>query len=155
MKKRILFLKVVLVLAVLVVLMFGVLVTTQFFTSEHQQPFSAWLFVAVVLIAIALMIYIAYLLNQLLNLIDHDRTFSTASLPVVRKITASIFAIGIDAIGIMPFVFFAADADDAPGLVLMGAGLVFIPYAVGVFATVLEQLLINAITIKKENDLTV
>ena len=55
----------------------------------------------------------------------------------------------------MPILFQIADADDAPGLVLMGMVIVCAPIVIAVFAAVLQRLLQSAIAIKSENDLTV
>ena len=58
-------------------------------------------------------------------------------------------------LGCVPFLIPIAEADDAPGLVLIGAVLACSPLVIAVFAAVLERLLQNAIDIKSENDLTV
>ncbi|GEL12494.1 multidrug ABC transporter permease [Lapidilactobacillus concavus] len=156
MKKRLYFLKIVLALAVLVVLMIEGLITTQFVTSPQQtMHWADWLFLLVVWIAIALLITVAFFLNRLLNLIQGDDVFSPQSLPIVRAIRRLIYIIGIDAIGILPFFYEGAQLDDAPGLMLFGLGVVFIPFAVGVFASVFEQLLTTAIQLKTENSLTI
>jgi hypothetical protein len=55
----------------------------------------------------------------------------------------------------MPLMIYAAQRDDAPGVVLLGLVFIFATLVVGVFAAVLERLLQNAIDIKSENDLTV
>lgn len=62
-----------------------------------------------------------------------------------------MFAGGRSAIHSIP----VADADDAPGVVLIGMAITFAPIAIVVFAAVLQKLLKNAIDIKSENDLTV
>jgi ABC-type tungstate transport system substrate-binding protein len=48
-----------------------------------------------------------------------------------------------------------ADADDAPGLIIIGAAIACAPVVIAVFAAVLERLLQSAIDLKSENDLTV
>jgi hypothetical protein len=55
----------------------------------------------------------------------------------------------------MPFVFLAAEKDDAPGLVIVGMVPIFASLVIAVFAAVLKRLLQQAIDIKSENDLTV
>ena len=56
---------------------------------------------------------------------------------------------------VMPLVFFVADADDAPGLIIMGMVFTCSPLIIATFAAVLQKLLQNVIDIKKENELTV
>ena len=55
----------------------------------------------------------------------------------------------------MPYVFYLADMDDAPGLVAIGLVIVFASFVIGAFAAVLQKLIQNAVEIKSENDLTV
>ncbi len=55
----------------------------------------------------------------------------------------------------MPLIYYAAEVDDAPGLILIGMVIICASFVVAVFAAVLQKLLENAIDIKSENDLTV
>lgn len=48
-----------------------------------------------------------------------------------------------------------ADADDAPGLMLLGLALVFLPFAGLVLMNVLIKILEEAIRLKKNDELTV
>lgn len=91
----------------------------------------------------------------LLRYIDKNTAFSGASVKAITTIKYCAFAVSaIYALG-MPYIIYAADKDDAPGVVLIGLVLIFAPLVVGVFAAVLEMLLKNAIEIKSENELTV
>ncbi len=62
---------------------------------------------------------------------------------------SSVYVVG------MPLIYYAAEVDDAPGLILIGMVIIFASFVVAVFAAVLQKLLKNAIDIKSENDLTV
>ncbi len=55
----------------------------------------------------------------------------------------------------VPLLFPIAEADDAPGLLLIGFAIAWGPIVVSIFAAVLEKLLQSALEIKSENDLTV
>lgn len=55
----------------------------------------------------------------------------------------------------MPLFYLIAEADDAPGIILIGMLLIFAALVIAVFAAVLQKLLQEAIHIKSENDLTV
>jgi hypothetical protein len=55
----------------------------------------------------------------------------------------------------MPLLYLMAEADDAPGIIVIGLVLIFASMVIGVFAAVLQKLLQEAIEIKAENDLTV
>jgi len=48
-----------------------------------------------------------------------------------------------------------AEADDAPGLIVIGLLIIFGCLVVAIFAAVLQKLLKTAIEIKTENELTV
>lgn len=92
---------------------------------------------------------------KLLGYIDKNIAFSNLSVKALRNIKFCALAVtGGLALG-LPFMYYAADTGDAPGLLVifmlfMGASLV-----VAVFAAVLQRLLQNAIEFKSENDLTV
>lgn len=92
---------------------------------------------------------------KLLTYIDTNRAFSQLALKSLRVITycASIVS-GVFVAG-MPLVYYIAESDDAPGLIILGMLFVGAPLVVALFAAVLEKLLRSAIAIKKENDLTV
>jgi hypothetical protein len=92
---------------------------------------------------------------KLLNLIDKNKAFSTDSIKTLKYIKYSAFLIsGLYALG-MPYIYYAAQLDDAPGVVLIGLVIVFASFVVGTFAAVLQKLIQNAVDIKEENDLTV
>ena len=92
---------------------------------------------------------------KLLIYIDKSQAFSDVSVKALKniKICAIIFS-GLY-VAIMPFVFLAADKDDAPGLIIIGMVPIFASMVIAVFAAVLQKLLKVAINIKSENDLTV
>ncbi len=91
----------------------------------------------------------------LLRYIDENTAFSHHSVLAIRYIKYCAFTIsGLYALG-MPYIFYVMEKDDAPGGILIGLVFTFAPLVVGVFASVLQKLLQNAIDIKSENDLTV
>lgn len=100
--------------------------------------------------------YIAlYQAFKLLTYIDRNEAFSNLSVTALRNIRncaitiSSVYVLG------MPLFYLMAEADDAPGVILIGMALIFAPLVVAVFAAVLQKLLKNAIDIKSEHDLTV
>lgn len=92
---------------------------------------------------------------RLLGHIDKNTAFSDGSVMVLKNIKycgsliAGLFSAG------MPYVYYVADKDDAPGVIVIGLVIIGASIAVAVFAAVLQRLLQNAIDIKQENDLTV
>lgn len=156
MKRQIKLLKVALIAGVALILFFATMVAAKLFSGATlKMGLSITLFAAAIVLGSLLVILIAFWLNQLLNIIQKQQVFSQSALPIVAKIKRTIFLIGFNLIGILPQVYQNAQNEDAPGLILIGLGLVCLPFAVGIFATILEQLLIQAVTIKKENDLTI
>lgn len=55
----------------------------------------------------------------------------------------------------LPFFYIVAKLEDAPGIMLIGLGIIFASTIIAVFAAVLQRLLQEAIDIKSENDLTI
>ncbi|HSX32667.1 MAG TPA: DUF2975 domain-containing protein [Candidatus Saccharimonadales bacterium] len=92
---------------------------------------------------------------KLLQYIDKNTAFSDASVVALQAIKRSAISIAALFSAGMPYIFYVANKDDAPGpiavtLVIIGASVV-----ITVFAAVLQRLLQSAIAIKAENDLTV
>jgi len=92
---------------------------------------------------------------KLLNFVDTKRPFSHASINALKNIKYAAFVIGGVLVVAMPLIYWVAEKDDAPGLIIFGAALAGIPLTVGVFAGVLQQLIQKAVDLKSENDLTV
>lgn len=92
---------------------------------------------------------------RLLNLIDQGKAFSQLSVQTLKYIKycgvvfSSMYILG------MPYVYYAANRDDAPGVILIGLMFIFAGSVVTTFAAVLERLLQDALDLKSENDLTV
>ena len=58
-------------------------------------------------------------------------------------------------LAILPIAYQAADIDDAPGLIIVALGFIFVPSAIAAFISVMEKILINSIQFKQENELTI
>lgn len=92
---------------------------------------------------------------KLLSSIDKNTAFSEFSVKSLKRIKycaiviCSLFAAG------MPYIFYVADKDDAPGVAAIGFIIIFASLVIAVFAAVLQKLLKSAIEIKSENELTV
>lgn len=92
---------------------------------------------------------------RLLRYIDQNKTFSSASIKALRNIKYCAIIISILYVGGVPLLLPIAEADDAPGLIIIGMVIACIPITVAVFASVLQKLFQNALDIQSENDLTV
>lgn len=92
---------------------------------------------------------------KLLSYIDTNKAFSEFSVKTLRHIKYCGVAISALFTAGMPYIFHAADRDDAPGVVAIGLVIIFASLVVATFAAVLQKLLRDALEIKSENDLTV
>lgn len=92
---------------------------------------------------------------KLLSYIDGNKAFSVLSVGALKNIKYCALAICFLCTASMPFYYYMAELDDAPGLILIGGVFVFASFVVGVFAALLEKLLKDAIVMKSEIDLTV
>lgn len=92
---------------------------------------------------------------KLLGYIDKNTAFSDRSVQALKNIKYCAMIISAVYVVFVPLLFPIADADDAPGLIIMGAVIACAPITVAVFAAVLQKLLQSVIEIKSENDLTV
>lgn len=91
----------------------------------------------------------------LLRYIDTNKAFSTASVVALQRIKYCAVAISTLFLAGMPYIYNAAQWDDAPGVVALGFVIIGASMVIAVFAAVLQRLLRSAIDIKRENDLTV
>ena len=92
---------------------------------------------------------------RLLGYIETDKAFSLDSVNALKNIKYCALTIGsLYGVG-MPYIFYVADKDDAPGVVLLGFVIVFASFAIATAAAVFQKLVQHAVDIKSENDLTV
>lgn len=92
---------------------------------------------------------------RLLKLIDQGKAFTGLSVNALKKIKYSALAIsGLYALG-MPYIFYIADRDDAPGLAAIGFVVIGASFVVATAAGVFQKLFQSAVDIKSEHDLTV
>jgi hypothetical protein len=99
--------------------------------------------------------YALFHVLRLLNLVDNNQAFSLAAAQALKRIKLCAYIIGtIYALG-MPYIFYLADKDDAPGVALLGFVIIGVSFVVGTAASVLQRLVQKAVEIKTENDLTV
>jgi hypothetical protein len=108
------------------------------------------------LYASAIPFYFAlYQAFKLLSYIDKNKAFSELSVRALTKIKYCAITISILYVPGLPFFYIAAKLEDAPGIMLIGLGIIFASTIIAVFAALLQRLLQEAIDIKSENDLTV
>lgn len=156
MKRETLFLKIAVFLMGLPVLALCIWVVPRVAlnTGGHSPVLTIFALLGVYATAIAYFVAL-YTTIKLLSYIDQNIAFSELSVKALIKIKycaiiiSSVYVVG------MPLIYYAAEVDDAPGLILIGMVIVFASFVVAVFAAVLQKLLKNAIDIKSENDLTV
>jgi len=104
----------------------------------------------------AIPFYIAlYKAFRLLSYIDKNIAFSELSVKALKYIKYCAITISTLYVVMMPFVYFVAEKDDAPGLIIIGMVPIFASMVIAVFAAVLQKLLKEAIDIKSDNDLTI
>jgi len=92
---------------------------------------------------------------KLLSYIDKKNAFSDLSVNALRNIKRCATTIAVLYLAGVPLLIPIAEADDAPGLMVIGFAIACTPIVVAVFAAVLQKLLQNAIEMKSENELTV
>lgn len=92
---------------------------------------------------------------KLLDYIDHGKAFSKLSITALKNIKLCAFTISaLFAVG-MPYIFYLADRDDAPGVALIGFVIIGASFVIATAAALFQRLFQNAVDIKSENDLTV
>lgn len=159
MKRETFFLKFVVILMGLPILALCILLLPELseYVAEIIPEFSFMKYLFLIgMYASALVFFFAlYQTLKLLSYIDKSKAFSELSVNALKNIKYCAIAICILFVAELPIIFLIADADDAPGLMLIGLVITFASLVIAVFAAVLQKLLKHAIDIKSENDLTV
>ncbi|MCM3718064.1 DUF2975 domain-containing protein [Fictibacillus phosphorivorans] len=115
-----------------------------------QYPFMVGLYASAIAYFAAL-----YQTYKLLTYIDKNEAFSELSVKSIQNIKyCAIWISGLFVL-CLPLIYLIGEADDAPGIIVIGMVIIFGSTVIAVFAAVLQKLLKNAIDIKSENDLTV
>lgn len=155
-KRETLFLKIAVFLMGLPVLSLCLFVVPRVAMKAAQHFPKATLLAVIAVYATAIAYFVAlYMTIKLLSYIDQNIAFSERSVKALINIKycaiviSSLYLVG------MPMIYYVAEVDDAPGLIIIGMVIIFASFIVAVFAAVLQKLLKNAIDIKSENDLTV
>lgn len=96
-----------------------------------------------------------YQAMKLLGYIDRSEAFTARAVRALKNIKYCAFIIsGLFAAG-SPYIYYAADLDDAPGVLAIALVILFASLVIAVAAAVFQSLFQNAVNIKTENDLTV
>jgi hypothetical protein len=148
-----LFLKFVIFVIALVVLALCIFALPAGITTDatgYYRPILLGLYVPAIPFFIAL-----YQALKLLGYIDKNKAFSESSVKTLKYIKYCGTAISALFLAGMPYIYYAAERDDAPGVILIGLVIIFTSFVIATFAAVLQKLIQNAVDIKSENDLTV
>lgn len=142
-KSSTMFLKMAVILIGLSILVLGIIGMPWLINNPVNSEYSPILYPIITgMYLTAIPFFIAlYHAIQLLNYIDRTQAFSTLSVKSLKIIKNCAFTITGLYVLLMPFVFFLADKDDAPGIVIFGMAFVFATLVVAVFASVLQKLL--------------
>lgn len=92
---------------------------------------------------------------RVLNSIDKNKAFSLRTVKSLRVIAYCAYIISLAYLLCLPFFYIWAQADDAPGLVVIGMFFTGMSLMIGVAIELLAKLLAEAVRIKSENDMTV
>jgi hypothetical protein len=92
---------------------------------------------------------------KLLGNIDNNIAFSENSIKSIKYIKYSSLLISALFTAGMPYIFYLAQLDDAPGVAAIGFIIIGASFVVAVFAAVLQKLIQTGLALKSENDLTV
>ncbi|HYG83613.1 MAG TPA: DUF2975 domain-containing protein [Verrucomicrobiae bacterium] len=92
---------------------------------------------------------------KLLVYIDKNIAFSHAAVQALKGIKYCAVIISAMYAAGMPYIYFVADKDDAPGVIVLGLVITFGSFVIATAAALFQKLFQSAVAIKSENDLTV
>lgn len=163
MKKPIIFLKLVIFLICAVALVIFIMFFPQLvhellnFNDGIESNWDYWpkfTFIGLYLTSIPFF-FAFYNVLKILKNIENDMAFSTLSIKALKNIKYCALINGFLYGAALPFIFWASQADDAPGLAAIGLVITFGAVVLATVAAVLEKLVQNAVNIKEENALVV
>lgn len=151
-KSSTLLLKAVVLFIGVAVLIFCILTFPMMWRSENTDYLPVFL---VINLSAFPFFFAVYQVIKLLNYVDTNKPFSDLSVKALKNIkySALIFA-AIYILGI-PYIYYKAEVDDAPGVLAITIILTLASIIIGTFAAVLQNLIQKAVDLKSENDLTV
>lgn len=120
-----------------------------------DYSFVKYIFLIGMYVTAIVFFYALFQTFKLLTYIDKRLDFSELSVTALKSIKYCAITIGVVYAAELPIIYLIADADDAPGLILIGLLIIFGCMVISVFAAVLQKLLRQAIEIKNDNDLTI
>lgn len=92
---------------------------------------------------------------KLITSIEKSQVFTKDSVKALKNIKeCAILIFALYTAG-MPYIFYAANMDDAPGVVLIGCIFIFGSLVVATASAMFERLVQKVVEIKSENELTV
>ena len=118
--------------------------------TGYYQPIIIGMYISAVPFFIAI-----YQVLKLLNYIDANKVFSDVAVKSLKYIKYCAFIISAIYAAGLPYIYYVADRDDAPGVVALSLVIVGASFVIATATAVFQGLLQNAIDIKSENDLTV
>lgn len=120
-----------------------------------NETFARFPLLAVIWISVPAFLGVMFFTARLLNNIDKNKVYSKRSVKALQGIQRCALVISFVHTLNLPISYIVAQHDDAPGIVIIGMLFASGPFAVAVFAALMQRLLKNAIELKSENDLTV
>ncbi|MEW8973319.1 MAG: DUF2975 domain-containing protein [Tissierellaceae bacterium] len=94
-----------------------------------------------------------YSVFKLLKLIEIDVAFSLDSIRYLEYIV--LCSIGEIILYFLGMIYLLLNNALHPGFLIMGLLIIFIAFLIAVFVTILKELLLKAVEMKKENELTI
>jgi len=92
---------------------------------------------------------------KLLDFIDKGKVFSEVSVRTLKIVKYCAIAICLLYTAGMPYIFYVAEMDDAPGVAAIGFLFIIASLIIATASAIFQKLLQNVLDIKSENDLTV
>lgn len=158
MKLRTLFLEIVVVVAALATVILAVMAFWRLpirLTQIYGNAVTAILFGIGVYINVVGFLSGCLFAWRLLRCVDRNTAFKQEAVTNLARLKWSLLVMAVGCAALLPGFMVAAQAEDAPGLMLIGCLIFAVPVVVTVFLAILQQLWTAALHYKDENDLTV
>lgn len=119
---------------------------------KDEGDFNYWGYIVLITLYLTSVatFFAIYQTIKLLKYIDQKEGISDLPIIALRNIKYCAFIISIIYTINIPFFYYAAQLEDAPGIMLIGFAMAFAPFVIGVFISVFQELLQDTLAIKTE-----
>lgn len=142
------------VLAILLLCIFWLPATAEYFAKDAPEyAYLKWPLLLGIYMTVIPFLLGAYEGLRLLSFIQREKAFDEETILALRRI--KVYALAVAGLYVVGGFILINLVDMNPGIGLMGILIILASFMISLFAGVLQELIMNAFRLKRENELTI